>query len=230
MYLAPNATPSQAPSVWCTYISRFLVLFPPEQVAIDYAQERTHKGTLKELNISKLETEHQPSLTARIMGCCSITLIEARSGTRAVLNGYSAVAFLSCGRREDFLFGEKKRDTVQRLWGCQGHLDNEALQVQWSHVSGAEWPWKINQKCFWWQTRLCQLGKEKRGWGKIGVAAKKTLLLLASAQYGFQWSPDVGKGSSPRELCLEARTREANAIVLTTATHLVSVFPLWDHL
>lgn len=117
MYLAPNATPSQAPSVWCTYISRFLVLFPPEQVAIDYAQERTHKGTLKELNISKLETEHQPSLTAQIMGCCSITLIEARSGTRAVLNGYSAVAFLSCGRREDFLFGEKKCDTVQRLWG-----------------------------------------------------------------------------------------------------------------
>lgn len=117
MYLSPNATPSQAPSVWCACISRFLVLFPPEQVAIAHAQERIHEGALKELNISKLETEHQPSLTAQIIGCCSVKLTEALLRTRAVLNRYSAVAFLSCGRREDFLFGKKKSNTVQRLWG-----------------------------------------------------------------------------------------------------------------
>lgn len=177
MYLSPNATPSQAPSVWCACISRFLVLFPPEQVAIDHAQERIHEGALKELSISKLETEHQPSLTARIIGGCSVKLTEALLGTRAVLNRYSAVAFLSCGRREDFLFGKKKKKVTlsKDCEVCQRHLDNQALQVQWSHVSGAEWPWKINQKCFRWQTRLCRLGKEKRGWGKIGVATKKTL-------------------------------------------------------
>lgn len=33
-----------------------------------------------------------------------------------MLNGYSALAFLSCGRRENFLFG-KQPNTVQRLCG-----------------------------------------------------------------------------------------------------------------
>lgn len=230
MYLSPNCTPSQASSVWCACISRFLVLFPPEQVAVDHAQERIHEGAFKELNISKLETEHQPSLTARIIGCCSVKLTEALLGTRAVLNRYSAVAFLSCGRREDFLFGKKKSNTVQRLWGLPRTFGQPSTAGATKSCSGAEWPWKINQKCFPWQTRLCRLGKEKRGWGKIGVATKKTLLLLASVQYSFRWLPDAGKGLNPWEPCLEARTREASAVVLTMATHPVSVFLLWDHL
>lgn len=117
MYLAPNATPSQAPSVWYTYISRFLVLFPPEQVAIDYAQERIHKGTLKELNISKLESEHQPSLTARIMGCCSITLIKAPLRNKGCVKRILCSSLLKLWKEGGFPVWEEKRDTVQRLWG-----------------------------------------------------------------------------------------------------------------
>jgi len=46
-----------------------------------------------------------------------------------VLFGYSAIALLSLGRREDFRFGENATLSKDSQI-CQGHLDNEVLQVQ----------------------------------------------------------------------------------------------------
>lgn len=128
-----------------------------------------------------------------------------------MFNGNSVIAFLGCGRREDFLFG--KNITLSKdCEVCQGHLDNEVLQVQWSHVSGEEWPWKINQAVL--------AGKGKEVEARLGEQHRKIycFLLLQS------------KASCPGRTLSGGTNSEASAVAFTVAPHLVSVFPLWVHL
>ena len=103
---------------------------------------------------------------------------------RVFLRNKSCVLWLLCNgliklREGGRISGWKKNVTLSKdCEVCQGHLDNEVLQVQWSHASGKGWPWKINQKCWRWQVRLVTAMKKKRGPGLLVEQAKKALLLL----------------------------------------------------
>lgn len=112
----------------CLYLKVFCT-FSTRASSHARVQERIHEGALKELNISKLETEHQPSLTARIIGCCSVNRGPLRN--KGCVKQILCSSLLKLWKEGGFPVWKKKKVILSKdCEVCQGHLDNQALQVQ----------------------------------------------------------------------------------------------------